>query len=100
MAALRDSAGGAGRVPHEQALLALANAIVARDGADIGDVRKILVQAIGAAGYADACAVASAFQGFNRIADSVGTPIEPQQHGMLAPIRGDLGIDEFFRARK
>lgn len=97
MAALNggDASGG---VAHEQALLAFADAVIHRDRAACERVRGELEQAIGRNGVSDACAIIAAFQGFNRIADSAGTGVDPGQTEMLVPIRGSIGLDDFYRA--
>ena len=87
-----------GNIPHEADLLTLTDAVIHRERAACEDVRAKLEQSMGRAAVADACAVIAAFQGFNRIADSAGTPVDPAQHDMLVPIRGAIGLDGFYRA--
>lgn len=97
MAALNggETAGG---VAQERELLALTDAVIHRERDVCDRLRGELEKAVGAKGVADACAIIAAFQGFNRIADSVGTGVDPAQHDMLVPIRGSIGLDEFYRA--
>ena len=97
MAALQGDAAS-GTIPHERELLALTDAVINRDRAACERSKAMLSDRMGAAGVADACAVIAAFQGFNRIADSAGTDIDPAQQGMLEPIRASVGIDGFYRS--
>ena len=97
MAALQGESAG-GTIPHERELLALTDAIISRDRQACDALKGALAASVGDRGVADACAVVAAFQGFNRIADSVGTGIDPAQQDMLAPIRDDIGLDGFYRS--
>lgn len=83
-------------IPNKELLLALAEAVTLRQWPD--GLRSECQAALGDAGFADACATAAAFQGFNRVADANGIEIEEWQHGELEDIRGGIGIDGFFRA--
>ena len=85
-------------IPHGDLLVALSEAIVARDKDAIADVRGILFQALGNDAVVDAVAVASAFHGFVRIADAIGIPYATAAQGGDAPdIREEAGINAFFR---
>ena len=98
MSALAAGQSAAGGIDHEQLLLDLADAVTLRDGAKMPLVRERLIEAMGPAGFADAAAVAAAFQGFNRVADAAGTEIDGQQLEPLSDIRSDIGIDGFYRS--
>ena len=81
-------------IPQGDLLVALSEAIVARDKDAIADARGILFQVLGN----DAVAVASAFHGFVRIADAIGIPYATAAQGGDAPdVREEAGINEFFR---
>lgn len=97
MAALNGAAID-GDIPYEEALMALTDAICRRERAVCDRLRADLQSVLGVRAVADACAVIAAFQGFNRIADSVGTPVDPAQQNALTPIRGAIGLDTFYRA--
>jgi alkylhydroperoxidase family enzyme len=98
MAALSGGQSTTGEIDQEQQLLELADAATHRDGDAMPALRELLIAALGPQGFADAAAVASAFQGFNRVADAAGTEIDPQQHEPLTQISSDIGIDGFFRS--
>lgn len=98
MAALANGQAIAAGIQHEQLLLRLADAVTLRDQSNMPLVRAELTDAMGPAGFADAAAVASAFQGFNRVADAAGTEIDGQQLEPLSEIRNDIGIDGFYRS--
>lgn len=87
-------------IPQSDLLVALSDAIVARDKEAIADSRSILFQALGNDAVVDAVAVASAFHGFVRIADAIGIPYTTAAQGGDAPdIREEAGINEFYRIK-
>ncbi|MBL8381743.1 MAG: hypothetical protein JNM90_01615 [Burkholderiales bacterium] len=87
-------------VPHAAALLAFAEAVVARDDARIANARAALLPALGAAGLVDAAATVAAFHGFVRIADAIGIPhFTTPAGGELDDLRAEAGIDRFYRAQ-
>jgi hypothetical protein len=73
-------------VGHAAALIAFADAAIARDD-------KAL------AAMADAAAVIAGFDGITRIADATGIPLEPSKAEQTADLRGDLRIDAFVDAK-
>ena len=85
-------------IPQGDLLVALSEAIVARDKDAIADARGILFQALGNDAVVDAVAVASAFNGFVRIADAIGIHYATAAQGGDAPdVRAEAGINEFYR---
>ncbi len=100
MAALSAGQAGTGEIAGEQELLELADLATHRDAGAIGSVRERLRAIVGDAGFADAAAVASAFQGFNRVADAAGTGIDPQQNEPLSHFSSEIGIDGFYRSNE
>ena len=85
-------------IPHAQLLGDFAAAVVSRDNAVIAQRRSKLVEAIGPAGLVDACAVAAAFHGFVRVADSTGIPQDDYRMESTAELREELGINDFLTA--
>lgn len=104
MAALSGAHRDSGTVPHEDLLIAMADAVTLRDATLRDSLPARFADAMGTptgqAAFVDAAAIAAAFQGFNRIADSVGTEVDPQQESMLDPVREDIGIDAFYRSAR
>lgn len=85
-------------VPHLEMLVGFVEAIVARDAAAVAKLRAPLRAALGAAGFADACAVVAAFHGFVRLADSIGIPHFTAPDGSdLGELRKEVGVDSFYR---
>lgn len=66
----------AGTVPHQELLLAFAEAVVLRDQESAASLRPEMIEALGMAGFLDACGVIAGFHGFTRVADCAGVPID------------------------
>jgi hypothetical protein len=87
-------------VPHAAELLEFAEAVVLREPRRIAAARAGLCAALGEAGLVDAAAIAAAFHGFVRIADSTGIPYATAAGGRDRPeIRDAAGVNDFYRAR-
>ena len=87
-------------IPQAGLLVRFAEAVVSRDPGTIATVRDELRAALGEAALIDAAAVASAFHGFVRVADSIGIPYDTAAGGKDSTgLQADLGIDQFYRAR-
>ena len=87
-------------IPHAALLAGFAEAVVRGDEAALASARAALRGALGEAGFVDACAVAAAFHGFVRIADSIGIPYTTAARGEDAPeIRARSGVNDFPRVR-
>jgi len=87
-------------IPHAAELVEFTEAVVLRDAARTGAARHELLSVLGAAGFADACAVAAAFHGFVRIADAIGIPHFTAANAPdLSELRAQAGINDFYRAR-
>ncbi len=90
------SAGTA--IAHAPILIEFAEAVVARDLARIAAAREAVRKAMGDAPFVDAAAVAAAFHGFVRIADSIGIPYKTAAAGEDVPdVREAAGVNNFFR---
>lgn len=80
-------------VPHGEVLIEFAEAAV--NGEQLDDIRRRLVDAVGAAGAGQAAATVAAFSGLVRVADGTGIPIDHGLAAASAEIRQDLGLDTF-----
>ena len=101
---LQDVTGGLSKgtqIPHAEILLNFAEAIVKRDVAMISNTRNIVFETLGNDVTVDAAAVASAFHGFVRIADTIGIPYDTAAQGQDVPeIRETTGINNFYRIQE
>lgn len=85
-------------IPHADLLSAFAEAVYHRDGPLIAEKQAEIRQNIGDAAFVDCAAVAAAFHGFVRVADSTGIPYEGAGGGTdTAELRSEVGIDQFYR---
>lgn len=84
-------------VPHQEQLIALADAAVARNDAALARARAAVLDALGAAALVDAAGVIGNFERMNRIADACGISL-----GMLeflsADVRKSLDIEHYNSA--
>lgn len=87
-------------IPHADALVDFAEAVVLRDAPRTAAARAKLHSALGEAALVDACAIVAAFHGFVRIADAIGIPYTTAAQGRDAPeIRERAGVNDFYRVR-
>jgi len=89
------TAAGRSGVPHERALLALAEAVVRGNEADLAAARAGALAALGPEAFVEAAAVAGNFERMVRIADATGIPLDAPLDAVSAGLRSDLGIDSF-----
>ena len=85
-------------VPHERELIALAEAVVRGDEAELAEARRAALAALGPESFVAAAAVASNFERMVRIADATGIPLDTPLAVMTAEMRAELGIDGFGSA--
>jgi len=101
---LKDVTGGLSantKVEGGELLVDLAEAIVVREKNRIKKCRQKVYDLLGNSALVDAVAVASAFHGFVRIADSIGIPYNTAARGQdAADIRDEVGINEFHRIKE
>lgn len=97
--ALMTGAGGDGNIPHGGLLVAFTDAVMGTDDAVLAKLRGELRAAMDDAALVDAAAVVSAFNGFTRIADSTGIPLEDAKAESTADFRAALGINAFAEQR-
>ena len=91
-------AAGSCGVPHERELLALAEAVVRGDEAELADARRAALAALGPESFVAAAAVASNFERMVRIADATGIPLDAPFDAITVSMRAELGIDAFGSA--
>jgi hypothetical protein len=85
-------------VPHERELIALAEAVVRGDEAELAEARRAALAALGPESFVAAAAVASNFERMVRIADATGIPLDTPLAAISADMRAELGIDAFGSA--
>ena len=85
-------------VPHGEALLAFADALVGEDDARLESARKAVLEALGPAGLVDAAGVASNLERMVRIADGTGIPLEARVRLITGELRDELELDDFRSA--
>jgi hypothetical protein len=92
--------GRASGVPHGEALVSFAEAVVSRDRATIAAARDALIEAMGVGGMVDAAAVASNFERMVRIADGTGIPLGDALESRSRTVRDELRLEERLRANR
>jgi hypothetical protein len=97
--ALMTGAGGDGNIPNGGLLVAFTDAVMGADDAALSERRDEVRARMGDAALVDAAAVVSAFNGFTRIADATGIPIEEAKAQSTADFRSALGINAFAEQR-
>jgi hypothetical protein len=88
-------AEGDGGIPNGAMLVNFAEAIAGDDVERLKQARAEVTQTLGADGLVDACGVAAQFNAIDRIADSIGVPIDDVRLAPTADFRQALGIDAF-----
>lgn len=91
-------AAGASGVPHERALLALAEAVVGGGDDAIREARERVIAALGADAFVEAAAVAANFERMVRIADATGIALDREVDMLTASYREDLGVTGYGSA--
>jgi DNA-binding phage protein len=94
-----DGAAATSGVPHEDALLVFAEAMVRDDEDALVRSRKRILEEMGPEALVDAAAVVSNFERMVRIADSTGIPLDSFLDEMTADIRADLNLVRFAPAK-
>lgn len=85
-------------IPHADALVEFAEAVVARDASRIAKARAVVLATMGAPALVDVAAVVAAFHGFVRIADAIGIPYTTAARGADVPeLRERAGVNDFYR---
>ncbi len=84
-----------GTVPHQDLLLDFAEAVVLRDASAAATLRSRMIEALGPAGYLDACGVVAGFHGFTRIADASGVPLDERYLDEAESVKAQTGVREY-----
>ena len=84
-----------GTVPHQDLLLDLAEAVVERDDGAAAALRPRMIEALGVAGYLDACGVVAGFHGFTRVADCAGVPLDERYLAEADAVKAQTGVREY-----
>jgi hypothetical protein len=82
-------------VVHEEALLALTEAMVSDDEEALATARTRVLEELGSEALVDAAAVASNFERMVRIADATGIPLDSFLDEMTVDIRAELNLARF-----
>lgn len=95
----KGGAAGPSGVPHGEAMVAFAEAVVARDEDRMAELRARLRDEMGDRAFIDICGVIANFHRMVRIADGTGIPLDERTMAMTDDIREDLGLNAFRSAR-
>jgi DNA-binding phage protein len=87
-----------GTVPHQERLLDFAEAVVLRDSEQATALRPAMIEALGIAGFLDACGVIAGFHGFTRVADSAGVPIDERYLEEAAAVQDQTKVYRYEEA--
>ena len=82
-------------MPHQDLLLAFAEAVVLRDKAAAKELRPKVIEALGPAGFFDTCGAIAGFHGFSRIADASGVPLDERYLEGAEDVKAQTGVREF-----
>lgn len=86
-------------VPDGDALLAFCDAVTGTDRAALVAARAALIDRLGPNGFSEAALIASYFGMNDRIANSMGIPLESFFLDGSADIREQVGANDFLSAR-
>ncbi len=85
----------AGGVEHGELLNEFVDAVLQGSADEAANIRRRVRDAIGDAGYVDACATIASFNAVVKIADGSGIPLEDIKEENTKDIRSALGIEKF-----
>lgn len=80
-------------IPHAELLVGFADALLARDEAELARLREAITAALGRGGLRETASIAANFQRMVRIADSTGIPLDKPVAIFSVDLREDLGLD-------
>lgn len=92
-------AGADSGVPDGDVLIAFANAVTGNDPAALEAARTALEDRMGPNGLVESALIAANFSLVDRLANSVGIPMEGPFVDATADFRGEVGINDFLSAR-
>jgi len=91
-------AGEGGGVSHGEAIVRFVEAVLGDDEAERERARAEALEALGPAGFVDACAVIATFSQMDRIADATGIPLDPVLQVATQGMRAEIGVGRFASA--
>ena len=100
LAAVTGVDNGVVGVAGEDFLLALTDAVVLGDDAEIATLRAEGIARPGAQAMVDAMGVAAAFNGITRVANATGIPLDETTEGTTVEMRETTQIDSYADAAK
>ncbi len=93
--AVTEGAAATSGVPHEETLVAFAEAVTSDNGHALATARTRVLEELGPDALVDAAAVASNFERMVRIADSTGIPLDGFLDETTVAIRTELNLARF-----
>jgi alkylhydroperoxidase family enzyme len=84
-----------GGVAYAVELVAFTEAVMREDDATLAATRRALRLVLSPAAFVDACAVIGAFNVVDRIADSIGIPLDDVMAAMTGEMRAELDLTRF-----
>jgi hypothetical protein len=93
LSAVTDSQQSSG-IEHGDVLTDLVEAVM-RDGEQLDQARAAVLDAVGADGLVDACAIIANFSMLTRVADATGIPLDTELAMITEDMRDALGIDSY-----
>lgn len=91
-ASIGNDASGGG-LPHGDLLNEFVEAVCSHDDEQTAIARQQIINALGEAAMVDAAAVIAAFNGYPRVADATGIPLEDYKEVATEAMRTALGLD-------
>ncbi len=97
--AVTEGAPRAGKgIPHAEALIAFAEAVVARHDDQLANARARVLEELGPQGVVDAAGAASNYKRMVRIADATGIPLDAHLADATHDLREQLSLDQLASA--
>ena len=84
---------GSGGLPHGDLLNEFVEAVCSHDEERTRQTRQQIVEELGEAAMVDTAAVIAAFNGYPRVADTTGIPLEDYKEEVTSNMRSTLGLD-------
>ena len=86
-------------LPHAILLNEFAEAVCSHDEKSTAQARNEILDQLGEKALVDIAAVVAAFNGYPRVADTTGIPIEDYKEEATQVIRSELGLDSLNHAK-
>ena len=82
-------------IAHAAELLAFTEAVMGSDDAALRQARARLREVVSAESYVEVAAIIAAFNVVDRVADSIGIPLDEMMVAMSGDVRTELGLARF-----